>query len=463
MLIQQVAQAGGVQSDDDYVDKRVRTALIIGFSAYKTAPLQNPVADATLIAKRLQDAGFRVESLLDLPARELASAVEAFKAKAQGSEIALIYYAGHGLQVDSENYIVPVDFDPNVENPLANLYPVRALLEGLDKAAKARVLLLDACRDNPFGEALRARGTHVSGDGLAPIELPVEDGKRWPQGTSGLLVAYATQPSKTASDGRGSNSPYAAGLAAALATPDADFESVLKTTSAAVRAETGGQQHPEYRSALTGSLYLVARPKPLECDLLAVDTDNDVSLKGVVLEDIDAAKAIPACEAALKEQPGSPRIMHNLGRALEKAGRYQEALDLYHKAAQLGFDQAQLYYGNSLMEGLGGEIDMKTGLHWVRLAYERGNRQAMINYAEYDLSPVFQRSDRVKILQDALRKAGIGGVPDSGVMDDATNAALASYKTATGLEGQRITFQVLDRLEIVDVLFPKRSIAPSRQ
>jgi TPR repeat protein len=298
---------------------------------------------------------------------------------------------------------------------------------------------------------------------LAPVELPVDDGGRWPQGTSGLLVGYATQPSKTASDGSGSNGPYAAGLARALATPDADFESVLKRTTGAVRAETGGAQHPEYRSALTGPLYLVSRPKPLECDLLAADTDNDVSLKGVVLEEIDAARAIPACEVALQGQPGSPRIMHNLGRALEKAGRSQEALDLYHKAAQLGFDPAQLYYGNSLMEGMGGEIDMKQGLLWLRRAYEQGNRQAMINYAEYDLTPLFERTDRVKVLQDALRKSGASNVPDSGVLDEPTKAALAAYKRAASLDGDRITFQVLDRLGIVEVLFPKRRIDARRQ
>ncbi len=275
-------------------------------------------------------------------------------------------------------------------------------------------------------------------------------------------MGYATQPSKTASDGSGSNGPYATGLAAALATPDADFESVLKRTTGTVRADTGGRQHPEYRSALTGPLYLVSRPKPLDCDLLAVDTDNDVSVKGVVLEEIDAARAIPACETALIAQPGSPRLMHNLGRALEKSGRFKEALDQYHRAAQLGFDPAQLYYGNSLMEGLGGEIDMKEGLVWVRRAFEQGNRQAMVNYAEYDLSPAFERSDRVTILQASLRKAGSEDVPDSGAMDAATMAALTAYKRANGIQGERITFQVLDRLGIVAELFPKRRIDARR-
>jgi tetratricopeptide (TPR) repeat protein len=461
LLIFQFSQTAGaaeVPAGDEYADKRARVALVIGFASYPTAQLKNPVSDATLVGNQLETAGFKVDRLINLGGDALKAAVEKFKADARGADIALIYYAGHGLQVDSENYMVPVDFDPRASDPLAGLYPVRTLLDGLDKTAKARVLLLDACRDNPFGKALKERGSHVSGEGLAAIELPVDDRNAWPQGTSGLLVGYATQPSKTASDGAGANGPYAAGLAGALSTPDADFESILKRTTGAVRAETKGVQHPEYRSALTGPLYLMSRAKPLDCDLLAVDTDNDVSVKGVVLEEIDAARAIPACEAALRDQPGSPRIMHNLGRAMEKAGRFQEALDLYHRAAVLGFDPAQLYYGNSLMEGLGGEIDMREGLHWVRRAYEQGNRQAMINYAEYDLSPVFDRQDRVVILQEALRNNGAPETPASGVLDDATRTALAGYMQANGLEGQRITFQVLDRLAIVERLFPKKRI-----
>lgn len=446
-----------------YADTRLRTALVIGIANYPTAPLQNTIADAELVAKHLEAAGFKVNKAMNTPARELQAAVNAFKTVSRDADIALIYYAGHGLQVDAENYIVPGGFDPDAPDALTALYPVRALVDGLDKIAKARVLLLDACRNNPFGAALKARGTRVSGDGLASIEIPVDDKGRWPEGTSGLLIGYATQPSLTAADGSGANGPYAAGLAKALAMPDADFELLLKRAAEVVKAESQGTQHPEYRSALSGPLFLLSRPKPLECDLLAADTDNDISLKGVVLEEIDAARAIPACEAALKEQPGSPRLMHHLGRAYEKAGKFQEALVLYLRAAETGFDPAQLYYGNSLMEGLDGVINMKQGLVWLRRAYEQGNRQAMINYAQYDLSPAFADSNRAKILQAGLRKSGVRDVPNSGSMDEATIAALQTFKRTSGIEGEWITFQVLDRLGIVEELFPKTRIDAQRK
>lgn len=457
-FVVRLPQSAIAESADVYADRRARTALLIGLSAYISAPLKNPVADAELIGTRLEAAGFQVSRLIDASAHEIGPAIASFKAASRGADIALIYYAGHGLQVDSENFIVPVDFDPVAADALAALFPIRALLAEFDKLAKARVLLLDACRNNPFGAALKARGTQVSGDGLAPIELPVQDAGRWPQGTSGLLVGYATQPSLTALDGDGKNSPYATALANALANPDADFEAILKRTTGAVKAATHGKQHPEFRSALTGPLYLVARTEPLACDLLAGDTDNDVSLKGVPLEEIDHERAIPACQEALNGQPGSPRLMHNLGRALEKASRFEEALAQYLRAAELGYDPAQLYYGNSLMEGLAGEIDMKTGLAWLRKAYEQGNRQALINYAAYDLSPFFDRPNRVRALQAALRAGVANDLPDTGLMDDATKLALDTYKRQAGIEAPGINFQILDRLDLVETLFPKTRI-----
>ncbi len=158
IFMHQAAGAGGAQSAEDYADKRARTALVIGFAAYPTAPLKNPLADALLVGKKLEAAGFTVDRLVDVTGAQLAAGVDKFKASSRGADIALIYYAGHGLQINSENYMVPVDFDPTAANPLAQLYSVRALLYGLDKTAKARVLLLDACRDNPFGKELKARG-----------------------------------------------------------------------------------------------------------------------------------------------------------------------------------------------------------------------------------------------------------------------------------------------------------------
>lgn len=449
-------------ADDDYADKRTRSALVIGFSAYRnTKPLKNPVGDAGLISNRLKAAGFAVEDILDAPLADLGPAIQSFMDKAKGSDIALVYYAGHAVQIDGENYLVPVDFDKNAPDIIGSLYPIKALLEGLNKAAKARVLLLDACRDNPFRKDLKALlGDRVSGEGLAAIQMPVVDTRGLPEGTHGLVVGYATQPQYVASDGSGQHGPYATALEAALANPDEDFNSVLVRTTRAVLAETKGRQQPEHRMAVTGPLYLVSRPKPLECDVLAAEPDNDVSVAGVEYDQIDIAKALPACEADLAKNPTSPRLMHNYARALERAGRLAEGVALQRKSAELGFDWSQLYLANDYLEGTGVAADIKEGVFWIRKAFEQGNRQALVTYTELDLAKAFDNKPwRVKILQKALRDAGYIDVPDSGDMDEETRDSLDEFMSGLGIEGKAITFQVLDRLGIVEAMFPKKKEA----
>jgi TPR repeat protein len=443
---------------DDYADPRRKAALVIALGAYRNAsPLKNPVSDLNVVAPRLKAAGFAVTEVKNAALPELQQAIAAFLAAAKGSDIALVYYAGHAVQIDSENYIVPVDFDAAQADIIAQLYPIGALIKDLAGAAKARVLLLDACRDNPFATRLKAAlPGRAIGIGLAPINIETVDGRGLPEGTHGLLVGYATQPQTTASDGSGANGPYARALGEALANADAEFNSILQRASRSVLAETAGRQHPEYRHALTGPLYLVSRPKPLLCDVLAAEPDNDVSVKGIEFEEIDVAKALPACEADLARFPASPRLMHNYGRTLERAGRLEEAIGLYRRAAELGNDWAQYYLATVNMEGTGTPYNMKEGVYWLRRSFEQGNRQALVSYTELDLTQIFDEKPwRVKILQNALRKAGYAGVTDSGEMDEETRGALEKLMRTYSLESKAITFQLLDRLAIVEQLFPK--------
>lgn len=451
-----------VAAADDYTDPRRKAALVIAFGAYRNAsPLKNPVNDLKLMAPRLAAAGFAVTEVRDAELSALRQAIATFIAGAKGADIALVYYAGHAVQIDGENYMVPVEFDGRQGDVIAQLYPIGALIKELAGAAKVRVLLLDACRDNPFSARLKAAlpGKAI-GVGLAPINVETVDGQSLPQGTHGLLVGYATQPHNVAEDrastGDGSNGPYAMALSQALAVPDAEFMSILQHASRSVLADTRGRQQPEYRHALTGPLYLVSRPKPLDCDVLATETDNDVSVKGVEFEEIDVAKALPACEADLKRYPTSPRLMHNYGRVLERAGRLGEAVDLYRRSAELGYDWGQYYYATVNMEGTGTPYDMKTGIFWLRKAFEQGNRQALVSYTELDLTPNFEeRPERVKILQKALRDAGQTGVMQTGAMDDETLGALEGLRAKVNPGSKGITLQLLDSLGIVATLFPK--------
>jgi uncharacterized caspase-like protein len=189
----------------------------------------------------------------DTPLRDLRSAAASFLEQAKGADIALVYYAGHAVQIDGENYIVPVDFTSSTPDIIAALYPVNELIASLNSSSKVRVILLDACRDNPFQAKLKERlGDRATGQGLAGIQMPVLDGKAVPEGTQGLVVGYATQPQNLALDGVTDNGRYATALGAALASPDEDFNRVLVKTTRSVITDTKGRQQPEHRTALTG-------------------------------------------------------------------------------------------------------------------------------------------------------------------------------------------------------------------
>jgi TPR repeat protein len=443
---------------DALTDKRSKVALVIGFKTYQHAnPLKNTLNDANLISKRLAEAGFSVVPVTDTPLRDLRSAAASFLEQAKGADIALVYYAGHAVQIDGENYIVPVDFTSSTPDIIAALYPVNELIASLNSSSKVRVILLDACRDNPFQAKLKERlGDRATGQGLAGIQMPVLDGKAVPEGTQGLVVGYATQPQNLALDGVTDNGRYATALGAALASPDEDFNRVLVKTTRSVITDTKGRQQPEHRTALTGPLYLVSRPKPLACDLFAAEPDNDVSVKGVEFEQLDPGQALPACEADFKANPASPRLMHNLGRSLERSGKLEDAVAMYRQSATLGYDWAQLYLSVAYMEGTGVTPDMTEGVAWLRRAFEQGNRQALVTYTELDLTDIFtDRPDRVSMLQTALSEAGFVDVGQSQQLDDATMTALEDYKSGLKIAGKAITFQVLDRLGIVEKLFPK--------
>jgi uncharacterized caspase-like protein len=210
-----------------------RVALVLANSAYQNAPqLANPVNDGAVIARTLKDAGFDVvDSRHDLPALETRRALREFADSARDADIALVYYAGHGIEVDGANYLIPVDAklerDTDVYDEALSLDRV---LVAIEPAKQLRLAILDACRDNPFGKTMKrtiaARGI---GRGLAPVEPT----------SPNTLIAYSAKAGSTAQDGDGSNSPFTIALSKHLTTPGLDVrrafgfvrDDVLKTTS----------------------------------------------------------------------------------------------------------------------------------------------------------------------------------------------------------------------------------------
>lgn len=230
-----------------------RLALVIGASQYDHIPsLANPANDAADMAAMLRGLGFEVIRRDNPNLRELAEGVREFAASLAGADVALFYFAGHGMQVGDRNFLVPRDADIQqpFDVPLRTL-DFSAVLQAMETGARVSIVLLDACRDNPFANALKFQGRSVARPGLARVET----------GT-GTLVGYATAPGTVAADGSGRNSPFTAAFLKHAATPGVELQQVMKRVRAEVVETTGGRQVPWENSSLLGDVYLSLPPAP---------------------------------------------------------------------------------------------------------------------------------------------------------------------------------------------------------
>ncbi|KRR21111.1 caspase [Bradyrhizobium lablabi] len=235
-----------------------RLALVIGQSAYRSVPaLPNPANDAKAVTKLLTDSGFEVSTASDLSQNQMREAVSEFAGRvaAKGADtVALVFYAGHGLQVDGENFLIPVDIDAKREADI----PIQAvrlndILNTLTSVpSRMRILMLDACRNNPFPELKTA------GSGLALVDAKV--------GAPGTFLSFSTSPGAVAEDGSGNNSPYTTALLAAGKEQGIPIEETFKRVRLAVNKVTEGRQTPWDSSSLTEDFRFsgtsIAGPKP---------------------------------------------------------------------------------------------------------------------------------------------------------------------------------------------------------
>jgi hypothetical protein len=235
-------------------DKRI--ALLIGNSSYQNAArLPNPSNDAAMLAEVFKKAGFDVELRIDLNAAEMRRALRDFSDKARDAEIAVIYYAGHGIEVDGVNYLIPVDAllerDIDVYD---EALPLDRLMLTIEPAKRLRLIILDACRDNPFAKTMkRTIAQRGIGQGLAKVD----------PNTPNTMVAFAARAGSTAYDGDGRmNSPYAAALADHLTTPGLDLRRAFGFVRDDVLKATNNRQEPFIYGSLGGDdVPLVPAPK----------------------------------------------------------------------------------------------------------------------------------------------------------------------------------------------------------
>lgn len=247
-----------------FAEKRV--ALVVGNATYShVSPLQNPINDARLLADTLRSVGFTVigdGAQLNLDKQAFEKVVQEFGAKLQGADVALFYYAGHGLQMRGVNYLVPIDANPSREADVgiqtldANL--ILNQMEGT--GTKLNIVILDACRNDPFsGRALamgRGRDNEtvkmrdIGGGGLAEMQAP-----------EGTLISFATQPGNVASDGADGDSPYAKALAETIRTPGLGIFDAFNQVGLKVKRATSGRQQPWMsNSPIDGAFYSSRRP-----------------------------------------------------------------------------------------------------------------------------------------------------------------------------------------------------------
>ncbi|RWB19175.1 MAG: hypothetical protein EOQ40_21255 [Mesorhizobium sp.] len=258
-----------------------RVALVIGNSKYVYAPaLPNPAGDARLMAEVLRKAGFNVIEGVDLDYAGMRDRLNKFTEASYDADTALIYYAGHGMQVNGKNYLIPVDAELTAPAHLkTRTIQIDELLAALPPDPAVGIVILDACRDNPLARTLAAslpKSRSTTAPGLAPIDVSSAD-----VGSGGVLIAFATDPGAVSYDGNGANSPYTVSLARHLAEPGVEIQSALTRVRGEVTAETDGRQRPWHNASLGREVFIgpqapspaAPAPQPSATETPAASTD----------------------------------------------------------------------------------------------------------------------------------------------------------------------------------------------
>jgi len=393
-----------------HAEKRV--ALVIGNSAYSAVPaLPNPAGDARLMSDTLRSLGFFVVgggAQTDLDKAGFDDVLKKFATQLIGADVALFYYAGHGVETHGLNYLVPVDAHPLDEaDVFAEMVGVSGILDQMEKSgARINLVLLDACRDNPFS----GHGVRSTTGGLAQMPAPV-----------GTLISFATQPRSVSLDGTDGHSPYTEALAKAMQQPGAGLFKTFNEVGLAVEKATDGQQLPWVSSSpISGSFYFAGKPAPViadarpmpaipdtpapaplvqqtrlspaddpshhdlvtDCDRLAAmpyDNGRPPGVGGVEFEKINVKAATAACNDAMAQYPDMARFTFEAGRVAGAGKDNAEARRLYDKAAAAGYAMANNNIGGMYEGGEGVARNYAEAVRWYSKAAGAGEPIAMVN------------------------------------------------------------------------------------
>ncbi|QEW19738.1 Polar organelle development protein [Marinibacterium anthonyi] len=393
-----------------------RQALVIGMAEYQTiGHLENTANDARGVADTLTSIGFDVTLSIDATGNELRQQLDDFAFRSETADLALIYFAGHGVEVAGENFMIPVDADVRSNRDVQRQsVSLKQMLAAVDHARSLRIVILDSCRDNPLGDAIdlvnaaataasstdAARGTGTTG-GLAPADPD-----------RGTLVAFAAKDGQVALDGKGLHSPYATALMDKMVQPGLEISLMFRQVRDEVLQITSNLQEPHTYGSLTGVPFYLAGPgegqvqgtqapaidtwaqiRPdQEQQLLALAEQGDTrSMLGLAYmrlnpneERFDPDQAVDFLERAAAA--GSPEAQFELAKLYERGLAvvvdFDRALQLYQAAADAGYadainDLGFLYYQG----GLGLPANPPKALDYFKRAADLRHPQAQFNYA----------------------------------------------------------------------------------
>lgn len=393
-----------------------RVALVIGNAAYEhTTPLRNSRNDAADMASALRAVGFEVIEGLDLDKSGFEEKLYEFAAAAQGAEATLFFYAGHGLQVDGENYLVPTDARLMREIDLRlRTFELTAFTDEMRGATN--MVFLDACRDNPLARSLvRSMGATRSaavGRGLGRVDS-----------TSGTLIAYATQPGNVAGDGAGRNSPFTEALLAHLATPGQSVNDLMTVVTGAVMSATGGRQQPWVHSSLPHTFHFVSGTAPDSATETAADTEDTTSER-LRAERLAADRALIRSNVEVlngvianlsEKQTAYFEVESNLRSEGEDTAALRQQIRKISERMELLVE-----YRNALEDALEEEKE--------RLELERLTEPEA---AAHELSLALARVDRI-LVQRALALLGFSVGAADGKFDSRTRAAIRAFQETRG-------------------------------
>jgi hypothetical protein len=411
-----------------------RVALVIGMANYESvSALKNTVNDARALADTLTEIGFEVEELIDSPRADVVAALDAFAFRAETADLALIYFAGHGVSVQGTTFLIPTDARiAAAQDIVTETFTLDDLLTAVDGARKMRIVVLDSCRDNPFPGVIDLRSPEVA-EGMTTGS----GGLAAPSPERGTLVAYAARDGAVALDGNGENSPFNIALRNNLAEPGIEISLMFRKVRDDVLAMTGNLQEPATYGSLPGvPFYLAGSPETRdelsvadlaeawsklgpdqEIQLAALAEAGDTrSMFGLALSKLDPKSPSydPAGGAALLEKSaaaGSPEAQFRLARLYERGVGVDEdlakALELYQQAAAQDYPDAVNEIGFFYFNGaLGLPLDQQKALESFRRAADLKHPEAMFNVASFaddGLVPGLGPQDAAGYLYQALR------------------------------------------------------------